>query len=549
MHSGALPVAPEILIRLFIFLLYALLSLFSYRLLMPDLVPTARRLAAFMLLAQVLTIAVAVDFRARLGLDEWLWDLNQDWNIPSAVASTQLALVGGVALLNAWRSKSAARLYLVAIGLVFLFLARDEYAAFHESYLGWERYYAALGAAVVVATLLVAVRSPRRAWKWHLCLLAGLAVSAAGALVIEQLRPQLQGPVCGNLGLLRLEGCLLTYEYEEALEFAGIWLALVAMLGQFSDLKPSPHPHARRLLYGLPVIWILWLIIDPFSHRQFLVQPDAIKFESQAQLHDFRIDSGEGTLVLQLHSSTRRRNHAALGYSIHLIDQVSGHSVAGRDAHWCCQQGAQGDALIFQQRLAIKIPSTIPVNRALWIVLTLWREGDGEFLRQKILSGNLQLLNDTQVVLGEWVLRADSPAASAAPLAAFDNGFALESVELPQSVQIGAMLSIPFTWRSETNGEEDLAQFLHFVHEASGEWWGYDQQPLGARLPTRLWYAGLADSETWRAPVPADLEPGRYAVFTGLYRARDLGRIPAKDAEGNPWQDGRALLGILSIAN
>ena len=90
-------------------------------------------------------------------------------------------------------------------------------------------------------------------------------------------------------------------------------------------------------------------------------------------------------------------------------------------------------------------------------------------------------------------------------------------------------------------------QFLHLGHEDSGEWFVYDQAPLGQRLPTRLWYTGLADSETWRVPLPADLAAGRYAVFTGLYRSSDLERVPARDAEGTPWLDNRVVLGSLII--
>ena len=90
-------------------------------------------------------------------------------------------------------------------------------------------------------------------------------------------------------------------------------------------------------------------------------------------------------------------------------------------------------------------------------------------------------------------------------------------------------------------------QFLHLGHEETGDWWVYDQQPLGDRLPTRLWYSGLADSEVWQAPLPADLAPGRYEVFTGLYRTRDQERIPASDADGERWLDGRVPLGMIVI--
>ena len=544
-------VSPQTLVRIFIFILYTLLSLFGYRWLFPRLLPTARRLATGLLIAQVLVIAVSIEFGARLDLDEWLWDLNQDWNIPSTLASAQLALIGSVAIVTAWFSRAQGiwrRLYLVAIGLIFLFMARDEYAAFHEAFLGWERYYATLGLAVVLATLLVTYRTPRRLRIWQACFLAGLALSATGGLVIEQLRPQLQGPVCGNLGWLRLEGCLYTYQYEESLEFAGMWLALLGVLGQFSSLSPRPGPRARRLLYFLPMIWVLALVVDPLSHRQFLVRPASVSFESDVELHDFRVEIRADAVAVELDSSAREDDGAELGLSVHLVDQVGGQSVAGHDSRLCCQQSAQDGRSVLWQRLEVQVPPDAPVNRALWIVLTVWREEDEAFMRQQVLSSHLRQLDETQVILGELVIPAYSAAAVDAVLARFDNGFALEWVELPELAETGEWLSVEFGWRSEEAGGEELAQFLHFVREGGGEWWGYDQLPLGARLPTRLWYAGLADSETWLVPLPAGLETGRYAVYTGLYRLSDGERVAVSDAEGKPWLDNRAWLGSMIIA-
>ncbi len=197
--------------------------------------------------------------------------------------------------------------------------------------------------------------------------------------------------------------------------------------------------------------------------------------------------------------------------------------------------------------MEVEIPKQAPVNRALWIVLTHWREQDNDFVRQKALASNHQLLNDTQVVLDELVLPAVPAAASTDPLAEFDTGFILEAVSLPESAQAGETLSIPFAWRSDENGQEDHAQFLHLGHEDSGEWWVFDQPPLGSRLPTRLWYSGLADSETWQVPLPADLASGPYTVFTGLYRISDLERVAAQNAAGTSWVDGRVLLGALIL--
>ena len=202
---------------------------------------------------------------------------------------------------------------------------------------------------------------------------------------------------------------------------------------------------------------------------------------------------------------------------------------------------------MYKQRIAVQFPAQTPTNRALWVVLTTWREEDDVFVPQKIISSDHQLLGDTQVVLGELVLPAESATSLTGSLAAFDNGFALDTVDLPDRVRSGETLTIPFTWRAKEDGAEDYVQFLHFSHDETGNWWVYDQQPLGARLPTRLWYAGLADSEIWQIPLPADLAPGRYKVFTGLYRASDLERLAASDADDTPFVDARVPLGILTI--
>ena len=202
---------------------------------------------------------------------------------------------------------------------------------------------------------------------------------------------------------------------------------------------------------------------------------------------------------------------------------------------------------VYRQLMEVEIPPQTPSNRALWIVLTIWREQEGDFVRQKVLSSDHQLLDDTQVVLGELVIPAVSVTSDGAPVAVFDKGFSLAAVEMPERAKPGQSLTIGFTWRSDAQGQEDYSQFLHFVNEESGSWWNFDQQPLGRRLPTRLWYNGLADVEEWQIPVPADLAPGQYAVYTGLYHMQNQQRIPVSTAAGTPLADARVPLGVLII--
>ena len=555
MHSGEMAVSADALIHIFVFSLYVPVGLISYRQMLPRLSLPSKRLATVMLAAQILVIVLALRFRTASDYDVWLWDLDREWNIPSTLASTQLLMISGVALLTAWLAQTrptSLRLYLLGIVPVFLFLAWDEYHLIHDALLHWETYYITLGVIVAAATAVIALCSPRRIRIWHLCFLTGLAISGVGALGIEQLRHQ---DLCGSLGFMRLEGCLEAHDFEEIFELLGIWLALVAMLGHFSEVEPTPPPRVRRILYALPALWVLLLFLSSLTARaefQLLSRPASVQFESDVVLHGYRIDRRQGSAVFRLYTSATQWDYAGQRYSLQMVDQVRGGKSVVSSDNWADHQFGfwllgPDYAPLYREWIEVVFPPQVPVNRALWAVLTLWRKIDGEFMPQAVLSSDHRLLDETQVVLGELVLPAKSTDSAVTPLAVFDSGFALEAVDMSDRARPGETLDISFAWRSATDGAEDYVQFLHFGHEASGAWWTFDQRPLGARLPSRLWYGGLADSEVWQVPIPADLAPGRYALFTGLYRARDLERVPVSDAKGLTWLDARVPLSVLTL--
>ena len=293
MDSSGIVVSSQTLVRFVIFLLYAPVGLIAYWKLFPSLSPTSKWLATGLLAAQVLVIVLSPLTRSSPTFEAWLWHLDREGNVPSAVASTQLALVSGVALVAAWLARDRPawrRLYLVGVGMVFLHLAQDEFYIWHEWIRNWRIHYAALGVVVAVTTAVVAVRSPRRSWKWHGCLLAGLAMSAVGAMTLE-----VQLLICDRWGFFRFAGCLPVYNFEESLEFLGIWLALVAVLGQFSDVAPTPKRYMRSALCAFPVLWILLLMHKPISASLELwvsAQPAPVEFESGVRLDVYHMNGG-----------------------------------------------------------------------------------------------------------------------------------------------------------------------------------------------------------------------------------------------------------------
>ena len=734
MESSEILASAEASIRIFFVAAYSVVCLAVYRRLFPCLSPTSKFLASVMLVAQVLVIAISLVIQPTSNFEEWFWNLNLERNLQSALASTQLALVGVVALLTAWLARAFPKLhrfYLTGIALVFFYLARDEFVLAHEAIRHWQAYYALLGAVVSAATVVVALRSPRQSWKWYVCLLFGLAISATGAIAIEHLRfPE----ICGSLGFMPDVGRCKLYTAEESLEFLGIWLTLIAVLGLYSQSTPKPNLPLRLMLILFPVFWILSLsptTLMAFLEFRLLHRPTTVTFESSVKLLAYRIDRDEGKFAVQFFVSTPRvYDYAGLGYSVDLVDPVTGESIAGADEpasrlhhwpinffvgdnntyYWMYKQRievdippgirsnrklwvvltlwrndngtavpqhvgartnqqlfnkaqvvlgelgfpaeptnrasvpgyqpenrfnsyavgmpkradplawateasvqfesgerlqsfrleigtetaliqlftsarrkiykglgfsirlvdqASGDSVashdnwavhlpynwyygfdstpVYRHEMEVMLPPQIPTNRALWVVLTTWREHDEGFVRQKILSSDQRLLDDTQVVLGELVYPAETVAPSSVPVAEYDNGFTLNAVDMPEHAQAGETMSISFTWSTDKDGRADTVQFLHFGHVESGAWWVHDQQPLGPRLPTRLWYSGLADTEIWEVPLPADLAAGRYTVFTGLYRAGDQVRLPATDAEGTSFVDARVPLGVLTI--
>lgn len=538
--------------RFLIVALYLPVCLFAYWRLIPRLSPVSKRLATFMLFAQLLVIALSTELSKQSGVQGWLWHLDQEHNIPATLASAQLALVGFVSLLTAWLSKARSpwhRVFSAGLGLILIHLARDEFFLFHESGLRWQVSFAQFGVAVALATALSATRLPRRLRIWHLCILAGLATGAAGTLVIDVIQWNGQ---CIN-SIFFTSRCEI-YVLEESLEFLGMWLVLLGILGLFSDAAPR-FSRRWRMLYLLPILWAI------IHHVPFLISlaefnsislRSAIVYEDDSlELRIYRVEQDRDSISLQFFAVPRTWHHYTdIGYSLHLVDQVSGGSYLGLDVAGSRKQTIPYRFLdhryIYKQLLQLDLPSQ-PRNRALWIVLTTVKKQDDEFLRQRIISSDFPLLSENQVKLGELVFQQEAELAAISPIATFENGMSIVNAEFSERARAGDLIPIRFAWSSDRPVNEDYAQFLHIGHEASGDWRVFDQLPLGARLPTRLWYGGMADSESWQLSLPADMASGQYSLYTGLYRISDSERLPASAREGTPFVDARIPLGSLTI--
>jgi len=544
-------VSPHTLLRVLLFLLYAPVGFGIFRWLFPLMTPIARRLTVGFLAAQAFVIVAAIVIQPNTATEEWLWSMRFEWNFTSGVASTQLALVGAVTLLTSWLAierPTWQRLCAAGIGLVFLFLALEEFLDTKYPVPDWPLHYAMLGAALAAIAAIIALRSPWGIRLWFILLIAGLSFVGAGAILFDAL-----SGICNYVLFVYVDGCLNRSILEESLELLGSWLTLVAMLGWFSYTVPKPGPRLRLVLYALPVVWLLiCFAISPVPGFKFSLpaEPVSVRFESGLHLYGYQPNDQRLPASAFIWVSPQAVE-AGLGFSVHLVDQVTGESIASRNeyadrVHLGFLSG-KSYTPVYEQPLALQIPPRAPRNRALWVVMSVWRKSGKDFVYQKVLESDRRLLTDTQVVVDELVLRAEHAPPPATPVASFDGGISLDGFDLPARVHAGETMQVAFRWRMNGETREDYAQFLHVVHQESGAQWSFDQQPLGPRLPTRLWYSGMVDSETWDLSLPADLASGRYAVLTGLYRQSDLERLPVKNADGAPFTDAIVPLGSLTI--
>ena len=143
-------ISAETLVRVILLSIYVPVILAVYWRLMPRLSNASRLLATLVLITQALVILVALEYKPRNHTEWFVWRLGQEGNFSNTFSALQMMLVGISALAPAWMARKEPawrRLYLMALGALFLLLAREELFETRHSVLGpaWVLYYAAIG--------------------------------------------------------------------------------------------------------------------------------------------------------------------------------------------------------------------------------------------------------------------------------------------------------------------------------------------------------------------------------------------------------------------
>ncbi len=165
---------------------------------------------------------------------------------------------------------------------------------------------------------------------------------------------------------------------------------------------------------------------------------------------------------------------------------------------------------IIADRVGIRLTETVaaPVLARLFVRLA---PGEG--------SEGMQV-GEVKIVPAAWPLGGQA-------LAQIGAGIEVTAVTLRQDrVQPGDILNIDITWQVQQPPGADLTTLVHLAAAGQPPLATGDDQPLAGQYPTRVWAPGEVIADHYAITIPADLPPGRYPIWIGLYNAATGERQP-----------------------
>lgn len=156
---------------------------------------------------------------------------------------------------------------------------------------------------------------------------------------------------------------------------------------------------------------------------------------------------------------------------------------------------------------------------------------------QVVATGPQAVVGDNQLVLLDHQF--------AVPVSANTAGLATQdTAQIPLAVygplQANGRLILKTTWQPLRPFSQDLKIFAHLVGPQGEVLAQFDGQPQAGEHPTTRWVPGELINDAYTLVLPAELPPGPYRLFLGLYDETSMARLPvAGDGEGRILLDVR----------
>ncbi len=353
-------------------------------------------------------------------------------------------------------------------------------------------------------------------------------------------------------------------------------LAVLAVLGLDFWLRWAPAAVRNAALVALPSLLVgaslyALLVLLPGAYRPApaVAAPAAgadevsIRFDSAGaggatlelvavELPVERLNAG-AALPLTLYWRADAAPRANLELFVQLLDDagreianITTHPGWGRNPTKLWQPGA-----LYADRYALPITGAVddaaPLRARLYVGLIdpatsgganlplPARDAGGQPLTP--FAGEVTVLPHTPPTVEELALNAAD--------ATFGDVIALRGAEQSaQTLRAGETLTVTLLYEALGTPATDYTAFVHLLNAAGAPVAGYDQPPAPGRFPTAHWRAGDRIVATFPLTLPAQLPPGAYTLWTGLYESANVAALlPVTSARNLPSGDGRVQIG------
>ncbi len=188
----------------------------------------------------------------------------------------------------------------------------------------------------------------------------------------------------------------------------------------------------------------------------------------------------------------------------------------------------------FCDDLYLRLPQEMDAPMRYWVEVGLFEQENGRRLEAHRLDGS----PITPPIIGPLIVRPSqelSPPAHTLEAVQLGDAIALRGYDSSATAKAGASITVTLHWEALAPPGEELTAFVHLWREGDPYPLAQDDAPpRGGWFPTSLWERGDRIPDTHVLRVPADLPPGRYPLWAGLYRSENGQRLPAR-------QGGEAL--------
>ncbi len=535
----------------------------------------ARRVLVALVVVEVLLVVLHLLFREQpKSFAHWFFNLNLEFVAGALFSAAQYSAVAALAAINTARTPALRpfqRLYWGLLTLLFTWLALDEFFSLHEGVLFWRSAYTLGGAAVVGIALLAYWLGFRQHTELSIPLLVGLIMMGTSGVLLDAVTNDHVLVVAGLEmrwllwfscdGLLPVP-CRYINELgftEEILEMSGVSIVLASFISYAESTQGAKAWRNMRWAFAAVAsawlaFFIAYLWIAPTVGNALLAQRAHVEYlDGSLALTGYRLSAevlrpgDEVTATLYFRANRPLDEDYRL--AVQMIPRYGGEPIAQTDfqlGEWQYPSSAWIPSLSVRNRAHLHLPQEMTTPQAYWLVVRVWHEN-----REVIISAadRQEIGPDSVVVADVAVLSDHTPPPP--PIASdyhFEAGVWLAGYALPETAVSGGTLPLDFWWEADRQVGQELNQYVH-LFDASGAFaFGYDQSPFGgSRFPTTDWPAGMKERAHWEISLPADLAPGIYEVYTGLYTVEGIVRQPVADAQGQPVPDYSIHLGTIRI--